>query len=197
MRPGAVRAGGNDRVERLLLGSELVEELEHPPGELTLGAADEPLLGDPLVRPVRDRGRPADLLELVLPFDRAQAFDQAHPRDELEAAVAELLVVSVGEIGALEGELARQELGHVGDRLSPGLDELDVRDGARGPGVTEIGEQPDSLRLDDDRDVRADEAGQVADVRRGGDDQRLFELLYEFFGAGVHSFPARYARASR
>src|SRR5437588_9780013 len=98
---------------------------------------------------------------------------------------------------ALEAEPARQELSHVGDRLASRLDELDIWDVARAPGIPEVGEQPDPFRLDDYRDVRADEAGQVADVRRGGDDQRLFELLDEFFGARVHSFPARYARASR
>ncbi len=120
-----------------------------------------------------------------------------HPREEHESSVAELLVVPVGEVGALECERAREELGHVGDRLPPRLDELDVRDDAGGHGVTEVGEQPYPLRLDDDRDVRADKAGQVADVCRGGDDQRLFELLDQFLGAGVHSFPARYASASR
>src|SRR5207253_1627771 len=44
VRPSAVRPGGDDGVESLLLGSELVEVLEHPPGELALGTADEPLL---------------------------------------------------------------------------------------------------------------------------------------------------------
>src|SRR6266487_3555959 len=71
---------------------------------------------------------------------------------------------------AFEGELAGQELGDVGNHLAPGLD---------------------------DRDVRADEAGQVAHVRRCGDDQRLVELLDQFFGAGVHLPSARYSSASR
>ena len=71
MRPGTIRARRDDRLERLLVGSELVEELGHPPSELALGPADELLFGNPPIRLVGDRGRAPDLLELVLVLDRA------------------------------------------------------------------------------------------------------------------------------
>src|SRR5438067_1157346 len=109
--------------------------------------------------------------------DLAQALHHPDPRDELEASVAQLLVVPVGQVGALEAEPAGQELGHVDDRVASGFDELDVRDGAPRRGVAEISEQADSIRLDDEGDVRADETGQVPHVRRRSDDQRLLELL--------------------
>ena len=83
----------------------------------------------------------------------------------------------VGQVGALEAEPAGQELGHVDDRVASRFDELDVRDGARRRRVAEIGEQADSIRLDNERHVRADETGQVPHVRRRCDDQRLLELL--------------------
>ena len=100
-------------------------------------------------------------------------------------------------MSAFEGELAGQKLGHVGNHLAPALDELDVQEGARRFGIAEVREQADPLGLDDDGDVRADEAGQVAHIGGGGDDQRLLELRDQFFGAGVHLPSARYSSASR
>jgi hypothetical protein len=46
-------------------------------------------------------------------------------------------------------------------------------------GVAEVGEEPDAVGLDEDDGVRALEAGQVDDVRRRRDEQRLLEDLQQ------------------
>src|SRR5205807_4533168 len=89
VRAGAVLAGGDDRLERGAVGAELVEELLHPPGELTLSAADERLGGQSLVGLARDRRCRPDRVQLVLVLFRPQSLDEAVPRDELGLALRE------------------------------------------------------------------------------------------------------------
>src|SRR5262249_40537061 len=136
-------------------------------------------------------------VDVVVVLDGAHPVDDPLARHELEAAVTELLIPRVRHMLALEAEGAGEELGHGRNDVPPRLDELDVLDGPRRARVTEVGEQPHPPRLDRERGVRADESGQVPDVRLAGDDQRLLELLDEFLDSGVHLFLARYASASR
>src|SRR5438270_669913 len=86
----------SDSGERV--GASLVEELLHPPGELSLGAPDEPLLGHCGVHLVRDRRRPPDRVELLVVLDGAQLFDEPAARHELEPAGAKRLVTSHGDV---------------------------------------------------------------------------------------------------
>ena len=77
--------------ERRLVGAELVKQLGHPPDQLLLRPAAELLLGQALVHAVRDPGRLADRLELARLLDRPQRLDEAAPRHQARAALAQEL----------------------------------------------------------------------------------------------------------
>ena len=197
MRPGAVRARRDDDGEGEALRAELVEEHLDPPRELALGTTDELLLGELLVDPVRDPGRSADRPELRIVLHRAQGLDQAAARNELRAARGERLPRGVRERARLEADPAGEELGEVAVQIALQQLDLDALDGARALRVAEVGEQANAVGLDQQRRVRADEAGQVADVGRRADEERLLERLAQPIDAAVHCLPARNSSASR
>ena len=170
-----VRPGGDDRLEGRRVGAVLVEELVQPPGELALGAADEPLLGEARIRLARDLAGAADRIQLVVVLDRAQRLDEAAPGDEREPACAQDLPRRVADGVGLEAHGALEQLGQRRDERALRLDELDALDRPRGLGVAEVAEEPHALRLDEERRVRAREPDEVADVDAVRDEQRLLE----------------------
>jgi hypothetical protein len=60
-----------------------------------------------------------------------------------------------------------------------GLLDFHPLDRPRAVGIAEVGEEPESLRLDEQGGVRALEAGQIEDVRRRRDEERLLEEAAE------------------
>ena len=176
MRKRSVRPAADGDVERRALAAALVQQHLHPPGELPLGAADEPLAREPLVRLVGDlRGLP-DRVELAVLLDRAQALDDSGAGNELRRTPAKDLVVRIRHDGRLEADAPAQHGCDVGVHEALRLDDLDVLHGSPGAlGVAEVGEEPHALGLDEERDVVAVEAGQVLDVDLVGDEERLLE----------------------
>ena len=65
VRPRAVLAERDDRVERRAVGPCLVPRLLEPPRELRLGATDEALAAELVVDAVGDRGGAAQRVELA------------------------------------------------------------------------------------------------------------------------------------
>src|SRR6266511_1421800 len=197
MRHRAVLAGGDDGRERWLVGAELVEELLEPPGQLALRPAREPLFGQPFVCLARDLGRAPDLSELTLVLDRPQRLHHAASRHQLEPSRRQRLVAGVSNRVGLEAEPARQPLGEVGEHVPPGDPELDAFDLLACLRVAEVAEQPYTVRLEDEGGVRALEAGQVADVDRERDEERLLEPSLQLLEAAVHADSFRNSSASR
>jgi hypothetical protein len=60
-----------------------------------------------------------------------------------------------------------------------GLLDLHSLDLPRAVDIAEVGEEPETVRLDEQGGVRALEAGQVEDVRRRRDEERLLEQAAE------------------
>src|SRR5205807_9304886 len=81
--------------------------------------------------------------------------------------------------------------------LALGLDELDALDCRRRLRVAEIRVERQALLADKESGVRADEAGQVADVDRVRDEERLLERAAQPLDPVVHARPARNSSASR
>ena len=76
------------------------------------------------------------------------------------------------------------------------LHRLDALDRLRRLDVAEVGEEPHAARLDEERGVRAVEAGQVEDVDGVRDEERLLEQLLQTFDPVSHSACSfRYSRA--
>jgi hypothetical protein len=197
VRLGAVRAGGDDGVERKALCAQLVEEGLDPPGELAFRTADELLLGEPLVDPGRDSGRRSNRAQLRLVLDRAQALHKAAAGDQVSVARGQGFPRGVGGRARLEADRAREEAREVGVEIALEQLDLDAVHGPRALGVAKVGEEADALGLDQECRVRADEAGQVTDVRGRADEERLLELLPQPFDTVVHRPSARKRSASR
>ena len=161
--------------EGRLVGALLVEELRHAPDELLLRAAAELLLDKPLVHAVGDPGCLTDRLQLARLLDRPKRLDKAAPWDEVHPGLSQELVVRVGHGVGLEPDRVGDPPGEVAVDEPLGLFDLHALQLARPLDVAEIGEEPHAIRLDEDSGVRALEAGQIEDVRRGGDEQRLLE----------------------
>ena len=138
----------------------------------------------------------ANQRELVLVLDGAQRLDHAAPRDELEPAGLERLVGGVGHGVRLEGEPAGKLLGQPAVQVPLRDRELDVRHALAGLRIAEVAEEPSAARLDQQRRVRAVEPGQVADVDRGGDEERLLDPLLQLLEP-VIAASFRYSSASR
>src|SRR5919206_816397 len=107
---GAVRPGGDDRLEGGPVGAELAEELVQPVRQLALAPADEALLREPVVRLARDRPRAADRVELLLVLNRAQRLDEAAARDEVEPARPQGFPLCVSHRGRLEADASVEQL---------------------------------------------------------------------------------------
>ena len=88
-------------------------------------------------------------------------------------------------------------LGERADHAALRLHDLDAFDRARGLDVAEVGEELHALLIDEQRGVRAVEAGEIDDVLRVRDEERLLDQRAEAFDASVHAFSFRYSRAIR
>ncbi len=175
-----------------------MQELLHPPGEVGLGLPDEvAFVDEALERDVRDLRRPADRIQLVLVLDDAQLFDEAVAGNRVDSSSVQPRVALVRERRALEADAAGEQLREGLVEVALRLDELGAFDGAGAFRVPEVGEQLDALGLDEQGRVRAREPGEVADVRRVGDEQRLLELGPQTVDAVVHELSARNVSASR
>ena len=164
--------------------------------EVSLGAPHEALLGQSCVGLVRDVGRAADEVELVLGLDRSQALDLAAARDEVDSGVPQHLPVRVRQVSALEPEPPVDVRRDATDQRALDLDELDPFDPSAGLGVPEVGKEHCAFAVDEERGVRATEPGQVEDVHRHRDEQWLLDLPAQVVDS-VHVVSIRYARASR
>src|SRR5437868_7921093 len=144
------------------------------------------LAHEPLEHPVGDRTGLPEHLELALVLDRAQLLDEPFPRQEIQPAVPQLLGESPREDVRLEADAPVQLLGEPANQRPLGLHRLDALDGLRRLEVAEVGEEPRALRLDEQGDVSAVETGQVEDVDRVRDQERLLEELAQPFDPLTH-----------
>ena len=197
MRSRTGRPGADDRLEREPFAALLVEEARQIPRHLALGAADEADAGEALEDPVGDLAGAAEDLELALVLDRAERLDEAAVRDEVEPARLQRLVVGVDDARRLEADLPGEPLGERADHRPLRLHHLDTLDGRRRGDVAEVGKQLDALLVDEQCGVRALEAGEIDDVLRVRDEERLLDQGAEAVDASVHAFSFRYWRASR
>jgi hypothetical protein len=90
-------------------------------------------------------------------------------------------------VRGLEPEAPREPGCEIAEDVALRLLELDAGDVLRSGRVPEIGEQAYAIGLDEEDRVRASKAGQVADVRRVCDEQRLLERSAKAFDAVVHA----------
>ena len=179
------------------MSAELVHELCEGEREVSLGATHEPLLGQSCVRLARDLGRAADELELVLRLDGPQALDLATARHEVDSGVAKHLPVRIREVRPLERHAALDVRGDTADECALDLDELDLVDPSARFRVAKVGEEHCTFVVDEQRRVRAAEAGQVEDVHRHGHEERLLDQPAQAVDAGHVDSSIRYASASR
>ena len=189
---GRVRARGDVDGERHAVRVPVVEELLHAPGEIALGLTDEPtLVRQALEGVVPDLGGAPDRVQLVFVLDGAQLLDEAVARDGLDAAGMEPCIALEGDGRGLEADGARKELGECQVEIALGLDELDAVDRASALGIPKVGEEPDTILLDEERRIRALQAGEVAHIGRIRDEQRLLELFAQAIDSIVHDDSAR------
>ena len=109
VRPRAVLAERDDRVERRAVGPGLVPSLLEPPGELRLRAPDERLAGELVVHAVGDRSGASQRLELAGVLDGAERLDEPLGRDDVDATAAQRLGAGEREVGRLDGDPAAGE----------------------------------------------------------------------------------------
>jgi hypothetical protein len=175
-----------------------VHELPQPPRDLLLGLADPRLGRERLERPLRRARRAPDRRELAVVLDRAQPFDEAGRRHELEPARRQVLVLRVRQRVGLEREPPAELLGDVADDRALRQHGLDARDRLRGLDVAEVRvELRRAARgVDEQAGVRALEAREVVDVRQVRDEQRRVEPLAQPVDARAHAPPARPTRNS-
>src|SRR4029079_1008078 len=128
VRPCAVRAAGDDRVEARPVAAELVEELVEPPGEFALAAARELLLREALERLTRDLRGAADDRDLVLVLHGPPRLDEAVARHELDPARVERCMLAVGDVLGLEADPPRELLREERVEVLRSLDALRARD---------------------------------------------------------------------
>ena len=110
MRKRPVRAGGDDRRERRILGAELAHPLLGGERDVALGPAGEPTLLDPCVDLVGQRRGGGDRLDLGLVLDPAEVGEEVLVRDELDALADRLEQLAVGleaRLRRLDPDLAR------------------------------------------------------------------------------------------
>src|SRR5919106_1527241 len=173
---GCVRPRGDDGRERRRLGSLLVQEALHRPGELGLRATDELLPREALVRLVGDPGGPADRVELLLVLDRAEPRHDAPGGNEPRAVGGERLVPGDRHVVGLEGDRPFPELSEPPPDVleeTPGRGyELDPLDLPRRLLVAAVREEEGRIRASEKGRVRALETAQVAHVDGVGDEKR-------------------------
>ena len=155
-----------------------------PPHELALRAAAEALPGERAEDLVRERPRAAHDLDLLLVLHRPQRLDETRRWHGVDAGFDQSAVPGIRQMRLLEPDSpSGEQLADLGEEVSRGLDEGHALDLAPPCRVAEVRvERCRRVRLDENRSIRALEPGQVADVRltaedvrRPGDEQRLFE----------------------
>ena len=104
MRARTGGAGGDERVEGDALAAVLVQELLHRHASSRSVRPTKGSPGERGERPVGDRARAADRLDLLGLLDRPQRLDDAVRRLELDAAGAQALPGGVGDVAGLEGD---------------------------------------------------------------------------------------------
>ncbi len=175
---GAVRAGGDDRVEGEDPAAGADVSLEGV-GDGALGPADEPFFERRLQRRVGELRGLGDQCQLPLVLDPPQPLDRAARGDRL-GALAEFLL-QFGErpdrdVVVLEADLAGEALGDAAEPIAGQGHAVPLGDlGGGALGVAEVGEEDPHAGAADRRSVGAGEAGQVTDVDQVGD-QHLVEL---------------------
>ena len=119
-------------------------------------------------------------VELGLVLDGPHRLDEARVRGELEPA-GRRAARTARSVSAAGSNSTRRldERRQLGVDVAPGHDELDVRHLPGALGVAEVREQARPLGLDQQRRVRAREAGQVADVDEARDEERRLDRLLE------------------
>jgi hypothetical protein len=174
-----------------------VKELLHAPGEIALGAADEALAPEAVEGLVRDLGRAANGLELIVVLDHAERLDDSVRRDRLDTAGIQPRVPFVRDGGRLEADLAAELVGEALEQVALRLDDLDPVELVGALQIAEVGEQANAVGLDEERGVRAGETGQVADVDGIGDEERALERLAQPGDPVAHRLFTRNSSASR
>ncbi len=206
VRDGAVRAAADDRVEGGGVGAGLAHRPLDEPHELLLGLADEPVVGERLVHVADDRRRAADRVELGRLLRRTDLRDDGGRGLELDPGGLERLVRRDVHVVGLEGDVEAAELAQAradpAEDVALGLEDLDSLQAARGREVAVVGREHRRVAREEHGGVRALEPGQVVDVRRRGDEERLdpehVELGAELFAADLaHADSARWTSASR
>ena len=120
MRQRAVRAGGDDRVERQSLSTTSAHPILERLRDLSLGSSRQPLLHDFAHRLVGQLGRCADQFKLTGVLDRAQALDRVTG----SGYFAEIMGRAVGPTGSV---LAWEPANFINERSKKGLAELHAR----------------------------------------------------------------------
>ena len=121
------------------------------------------------------------LLQLARVLHRAERFDGAGPGDDVDATVPQKIRVGEAQVRRLDADPpAREPLGECRQDRARRLLERHAVDVARRLCVAEVGVEGRLPRgIDEDRRVRADEAGQVADVDEARDEERLVQAARE------------------
>ena len=200
VRPRAVLARRDDRVERELVGPVRVQQLAQPPGELALGAADPGLCRQRFETAVGDLRRAAELRDFLFVFHGAHRVDDSGRRHELRAAGLQPVPFDVGQHVRLELDAPLQPCADVLHQAALRQLHLDVGHLLRRLDVAKVGvERRRSIGLDEQRGVRAVEARQVEDVHQVRHKQRRVQAFAQRLQPCVHagSFPARNSIASR
>jgi len=113
----AVRAAGDDRLERRVRGAALAHLALEVERDLALGSTHEPARAEVLVDVVGQVGGLADRAQLALVLHRAQLLHQPAGRHQLDAVrrqLLEALVLPHAHVLVLEAHAAGQALGGVG-----------------------------------------------------------------------------------
>src|SRR5213079_2656391 len=121
----------------------------------------------------------AERVELAWILHGAQRLDDAKRRNEVGTTVRQCLPAGVRQVRRLEADTAGQQARELAGHVALRLHDLDPRDRTRRLDVPEVGEEPNVALLYEQCAVRAREADEVDDVRRVGDEQRLFEALLQ------------------
>ena len=152
-----------------------MEHLLHPPGDLCLGAAHELLPGEPLVRGVRDAGRPPDRVQFSFVLDRPQAGDDAGGRQQCGTVLGQGLVAGDGDVVGLERDWGFTQLAkprsEPAQQVPLGLHQLDPIKLLGGLHIAAVRGQYEPVAADDEGCVRALEAREIADVDRLRDEE--------------------------
>jgi hypothetical protein len=158
-----------------------------------------------LVDVAQDPRRAPDRLQLGGLLDGSQAEDDARRGQELEAALAQVLLDHKRHVLGLDGDgsfgEAAQARGERPRQIAVELHDLRSRHRAGGLDVAPVGEQHHVLVIHQHKGVRARETREVLDVDRVRDEEggrsEPVQLGAQPLDAFVHEFLARYSSASR